>query len=87
MNAPFLRQRVVGRPDQVLLFLEIPVMQDHPHCNHIRFGQRVTEKISRGGLDAVRQAFSGDCLSRDGFDCRQIEGDAFHMRMSFRHQS
>jgi hypothetical protein len=49
----------------------------------VAFEPRVTETISRGGLDAVRQAFTGDCLSCYGFDCRQIEGDAFHMRMSF----
>jgi hypothetical protein len=39
-----LRQRVVGRLDQLFLFLEIPVVQNHSHGNHIRFWQRSLKK-------------------------------------------
>ena len=54
------RQRVVGRLDQVFLFRQIPVVQDHPHCDYVRFWQWITEKISHSGLDALGQTFTLD---------------------------
>ena len=30
------RQRFVGQAHQMRLLLETPIMQNHPHCNHIR---------------------------------------------------
>ena len=79
------RQRVVGGADEVHLLLQIPVVQNHAHRDDVGLGQRVFEKIAGRGADAVAQAGGGDVLLRDRLDRRQIEADAFEMRMSLRH--
>ena len=39
------RQGVVGRADEVHLSLQIPVVQNHAHGDHVRLGQGFTEEI------------------------------------------
>ena len=39
--------RVVCRADELHLFFQVPVVQNHPHCDDVGFGQRIFEEIGR----------------------------------------
>ena len=85
-NAPPAGQRVVGRLDEVHLLLEVPVVKDHAHRDHVGVGQRIGEKVNRLGRDAVTEPGCGDLPRGDGRCGRQVRGDATHVRMRLRDQ-
>ncbi len=67
------RQRVVREPDEVLLLIEVPVVQDHAHGDHVGARQRVLQEITRRGRYARSGRGPGDPALRDRLDHRQIE--------------
>lgn len=70
--------------DEVLLFLEVPVMEDHPHRDDVGLGDWVLEKVSRGCGHAVLEAGGCDVLPGDGLHGREVERDALHVRVPLR---
>ena len=77
-------QRIVSGADELFLFLQIPVVEDHPHRDQVGFRQRVLEKVAARGGDALAQSGGGDVLLRDRLHGREIKGRAAEMRMRFR---
>lgn len=73
------RQGIVGRADEVHLFLEIPVVEDHAHCNDVGFRQRVFEEIAGCGSDALTQAGAGDMFFGDRLNDGQVVRDTFEV--------
>jgi len=78
------RERIVGRADKLHLFLQVPIVQNHPHRDHVSLGQWVLKEIAGCNADAIAQAGGGDVLSCHGFDRRQVEADALNVWMLFR---
>src|SRR6266436_5470996 len=75
------RKGIVGRADEVQLLLQIPVVENHTHGDHVRFRQRVLTEIAGGCAHAIAQPGRRDVLQRDRFYRRQIEGNAPQIRI------
>src|SRR6266849_4676762 len=75
------RKGIVGRADEVQLLLQIPVVENHTHGDHVRFRQRVLKEIAGGCAHAIAQPGRRDVLPRDRFYGRQIEGNAPQIRI------
>ena len=59
-RAPRGRQGVVGAADEVHLLLQIPIVENHPHRDEVRLGQRVFEEIAGGCVDAIARPDGGN---------------------------
>src|SRR5215510_1094211 len=79
------RQGIVGEADEVPLLLEVPVVEDHAHRDHIGLWQRVAQEITRGGGDPVGESGGGDGLLRDRLDGREVERCGPEVSMPLRH--
>src|SRR5262249_11338679 len=74
-------QGIICLPNEHLLLLEVPVVQDHPHRDDVRLGQRIGEKVASDGPYAVGEARLLDLSCGYRRDLREIEGDAAHVRI------
>src|SRR5262245_3856885 len=59
------RQGVVGGTDEVHLLLQIPIVENHSHCDDVGLGKRVLKKISGRSNDSSSQTGGGDMFLRD----------------------
>ena len=78
------RQSLVRGADEVHLFLQIPVVQNHAHRDDVGLRQWVFEEITGRRADAVLQPDGGDVILRNGFDRWQVEAGAFEVRVFLR---
>src|ERR1700751_4524075 len=78
-------KRVVGGADELHLFLQVPVVQNHSHYDHVRFRQRVPEEIACGSADPISQSGRGNMLFRYRLDRGQVESNALDMWMFLSH--
>ena len=58
---------------QDALLVEIPVVQDVPHHEHVRLGQRVGEEVAGGEAQALAEPEAGDVGVEDRLERRQVE--------------
>src|SRR6516162_6970230 len=63
-----VRKRFVGRAYQLHLFLQIPVVQNHSHRDHLGLWQWVLKEIAGCSADPISQARRGNVLFRDWLD-------------------
>ena len=85
MNAPPGGQRVVGGPDELLLPLQVPVVQDHAHRDHVGRRERIGEEVARRRVDPIGEA--GRCdrpRRRSARTDRQVEARAAQVRVALR---
>jgi hypothetical protein len=75
------RKGIVSRADEMHLFFEIPVMQDHAHRDDVGFGQWIFEEITGSGTDAIAESGGCDVPLCDRLYGWQIKGGAAKMRM------
>src|SRR5467141_177041 len=80
-----LGQGVVSLPDELLLLVKVPVVQDVPHHDDVRLWKRIREEVTRRKLDSMLELLLGHVLSEDGPNLRKIESDALKMSVRERH--
>jgi hypothetical protein len=80
------RQGIVSCADKVHFLLQIPIVEDHAHRNHIRFRQRLGEEIKSFGRDSIRKSRCGDFSLRDPGRRRKIGRGASRVRVFLGYQ-
>jgi len=85
-NAPFAGSASKADRMRYFLLLQVPVVEDHPHRDHVNLGQRVLEEISGRRRGTIGKPGRGDVLLGYRLNGREVERGARQVRMLLRHE-